>query len=269
MDLLTRLNKKPILIAPGIFDGLTALLAERAGFEALYLSGASLSYSSFGLPDRAYTGLENVVHALGKIRQRTMLPIICDADNGYGNEDNVNFTVRVLEQSGATAIQLEDQVSPKRCGHLSGKEVVEPNEMVLKLKAAISARKNAIIIARTDALIIEGVESAIERAKLYTEAGADMIFVESPRNIEEIKRIGSEIKTLKMLNMVEGGKTPPISAPKAEDMGYNLVIYPGSAIRIISKSVYEAFSELKSKGTTEGLLDRMLNFEELQRFLET
>ncbi|MCL4335776.1 MAG: isocitrate lyase/phosphoenolpyruvate mutase family protein [Candidatus Thermoplasmatota archaeon] len=263
------MNKKPILIAPGVFDALTALLAERAGFEALYLSGASISYSSLGLPDRAYTGLENVVHALGKIRQRTSLPIICDADNGYGNEENVNFTVRILEQNGAAAIQLEDQVSPKRCGHLSGKEVVEPNEMVLKIKAAISARKNALIIARTDALAIEGVDSAIERAMLYTDAGADMIFIESPRNIEEVKRIGSEIKTLKMLNIVEGGKTPLISAAKAEGMGYNLVIYPGSAIRIISKSVYEVFAELKSQGTTEGLLDRMFNFNELQKILET
>lgn len=189
-----RLKATPILVAPGVYDSLSALLVERAGFEAAYVSGASISYTSLGLPDLGFVGLEDVSRVVERISKVVSLPLIVDADTGYGNDLNVRRTVKVLEAAGADAVQLEDQVFPKKCGHLEGKEVVEEREMLMKIRAAVVARRDALIVARTDALTVLGVEEAVRRANLYLEAGADVAFVESPRTLEELSVIGRSVR---------------------------------------------------------------------------
>jgi len=256
------------IIAPGIYDPLSALIAKRAGFKALYLSGASISYTYLGMQDLSFTNLTDVENALRRITNRVDIPIICDADTGYGNEDNVAHTVRVLERAGAAAVQIEDQDLPKRCGHLSGKEIIPAEEMVLKIKSAISARRDAAIIARTDAITISGVDEAISRANTYREAGADIVFVESPGNKEEIRRIAREVKGLKLINMVEGGKTPIMDFSELERMGFNIIIYPGSAVRAVASALENLYRTLNITGSTIAIRDRMLDFSQLQDLLK-
>ena len=257
------------IIAPGVLDPLSALIASRAGFEALYLSGASISYSYLGLPDLSFTNLSDVESALRRIRARVDLPIICDADTGYGNEINVFHTVKILERSGASAIQIEDQDIPKRCGHLSGKSVIPSEEMILKIRSALQSRREAAIIARTDSASIYGIEDAIDRANLYHEEGADIIFVESPRTVDEIEAIARNVKGPKLINMVEGGKTPIIGHDRLRELGFNIIIYPGSAARTIAYALTRMYSALKNEGTTLGLKDIMVDFNGLQEILGT
>ncbi len=271
---LGRLLAEPeILVAPGIYDGLTALLVERAGFKAAYLSGASLAYTRFGRPDIGLVAMNEVAEALSAICERVDIPVIVDADTGFGNALNVARTVRLFERLGARAIQLEDQTTPKRCGHLDGKELVATGEMVGKIKAALDARESreTLIIARTDAIAAEGFEPALERAHRYREAGADMLFVEAPRSRDEmagiVARLGSEAPL--MANMVEGGKTPTAGAAELQDMGFSLVIFPGGTVRTVTKQLGAYFASLKEHGATGPFRDHMLEFDELQQVMGT
>ncbi len=260
---------REIVIAPGAYDAISSMLIEKAGFKAIYVGGASTSYSTLGKPDLGFVGLEGMTGQISRISDASSVPLICDADTGYGNELNVAFTVRAFEAAGASAIQIEDQVSPKRCGHLSGKEVIPPDEMEIKVKAAVKTRKNALIIARTDALAVNGIKDAVERANRYLEAGADMAFVESPRTEEDLHLIGREVKGLKMANMVEGGRTPLTPAKKLQEMGFNLVIYPGAAIRAALMGINRMLDSLMKEGTTSGYLENMVDFGSLQKILGT
>ncbi len=268
-----KLRSGSIVIAPGVYDALGALIAEQAGFEALYISGASLAYTQLGKPDIGYLGLPDVARSVGLIRDRVELPLIVDADTGFGNALNVKRTVQVLERSGATAIQLEDQSMPKRCGHLDGKELVSKSEMVGKIKAATDARKNdhTLIIARTDGVAVEGLESALDRAAAYRDAGADMLFVEALRSEDEmrlaIQKLGTDIPM--MANMVEGGKTPAKDASELEGFGFSLVIFPGGLVRAIAKTAGDYFASLKQHRTNQPFKDRMFDFDGLNDLLGT
>lgn len=273
MNLSLKLRKKlrgnGILVVPGVYDPLSALLVKLSGFSAAYIGGASTSYSLLGMPDLGFVGIEEMSGQISRIRNIVDLPLICDADTGYGNEVNVTYSVKLLERMGANAIQIEDQVYPKRCGHLQGKEVISSEEMETKVRAAAKARKDAIIVARTDALSVKGLEDAVERANRYIFAGAEMVFVESPSTIEQLEYIGRKVKGLKMANMVEGGKTPLLDPPTLEKFGFNLVIYPGSAIRVSVKAISSMLSVLKREGTTKDFLSNMVSFTELQKILGT
>ncbi|MDJ0933831.1 MAG: isocitrate lyase/phosphoenolpyruvate mutase family protein [Kiloniellales bacterium] len=268
-----RLRERRILIAPGIYDGLSALLAERAGAEAVYLSGASIAYTRFGRPDIGLVDMTEVAQTLTAIRERCALPIVVDADTGFGNALNVRRTVRSFERAGADAIQLEDQTLPKRCGHLAGKSLVSAEEMVGKIKAAQDARRNAetLIIARSDAIAVEGLEAALARAAAYAEAGADLLFVEAPQSREDMARIVAELggQVPLLANMVEGGKTPPLSAAELEDLGFDLVIFPGGLVRAFVAMAQEYFAALLANGSNRPFGDRMIDLAELNAVIGT
>jgi methylisocitrate lyase len=265
--LRARLTEPGILVVPGVVDAITARLVEEAGFPAVYLTGAGLANAQFGLPDLGLIGLAEVAEQTARIAEATSLPVIVDADTGYGNPLNVHRTVRVLERAGAAAIQLEDQVSPKRCGHFSGKQVIPSEEMVQKVRAAIEARRNpeTVIIARTDALAVHGLEDAIVRAQRYRAAGADMIFVEAPRDREQFLQIARAVEAPLVANMVEGGHSPLLSAHDLEAMGYKVVLFANTALRVALAAVREALAVLAREGSTTTLLDRLLSWEERQR----
>jgi len=268
-----RLRRPPILIAPGIYDALTALIAERAGFKALYVSGAGIAYSRLGRPDIGLVGMSEIVQTVALIRDRVGSPLIVDADTGYGNALNVQRTVRLLERAGANAIQIEDQDFPKRCGHLDDKALIPAQEMAGKVKAAVDARtsRDTLIIARTDAVTVEGFEGAMARAALYRDAGADMLFVEAPRQREELARIGTKFgqSVPLMANMVEGGKTPMLPASELQALGFALVIFPGGIVRTLAKAAEEFYASLKAHGSTEPFRARMFDFEAINRLLGT
>ncbi len=261
-----------IAIAPGIYDALGGVLVEQAGFHAAYLSGASIAYTRFGRPDIGLVGMSEVADTLSAITERTDLPVIVDADTGYGNALNVRRTVRRFETAGAGAIQLEDQTLPKRCGHLAGKTLVSAAEMVGKIHAALDARRrDTLIIARTDAIAVEGFGAALERAERYAEAGADILFVEAPQTPQQMQGIVKHFKgrVPLMANMVEGGLTPPMDAAALQDIGYGLVIFPGGMVRAIAHAARGYLDSLKTHGTTLPHRDRMLDFTGLNRVLGT
>ncbi len=259
--LQARLAGPQALHAPGAYDALSALLIEQAGFEALYLSGGSIAYSQLGRPDIGLVGFDEVASVIARVRDRVAISIIVDADTGYGNALNVQRTVRVFERNGADAIQLEDQTLPKRCGHLAGKAVIPAAEMVGKLHAALDARRHAstLIVARTDAIALEGLEAALDRAELYLEAGADLLFVEALRSIEEMQaataRFAGRIPLV--ANMVEGGHTPILDRPALSALGFRLVISPGVLLRTFVPLAEEALQRLHEDGSTLGLRERM------------
>jgi 2-methylisocitrate lyase-like PEP mutase family enzyme len=271
--LAVRLSRPPILIAPGVYDALTALVAERAGFAALYVSGAAIAYSRLGRPDIGLVGMSEVVQTAALIRDRVGSHLIVDADTGYGNALNVQRTVRLLERAGANAIQIEDQDFPKRCGHLDDKTLVAAEEMAGKIKAAVDARtsRDTLVIARTDAVAVEGFERAMARAALYREAGADILFVEAPRAREELGRIGAQLgKSVPLMaNMVEGGKTPILPANELQALGFALVIFPGGIVRTLAKTAEEFYASLNAHGSTEPFRARMLDFEAINRLVGT
>ena len=268
-----RLNEDKIILTPGIYDAFGAMMAERAGFEALYLSGASIAYTKLGRPDIGLITLDELASVVGTIRERTQLPLIVDADTGFGNALNVQRTVKLLERNGASGIQIEDQSLPKRCGHLNGKTLISPDEMNGKVKAALDARtdKNTVIIARTDAIAVEGYECAIERSVGYVEAGADVLFIEAMQNSEQvagaIKHFGGKIPLL--VNMVEGGKTPMTPASELEENGFSIVIFPGALVRVLAYAAENYFNSLLKHGSTLHHQAEMFDFEELNEILGT
>jgi 2-methylisocitrate lyase-like PEP mutase family enzyme len=266
-----RLSRPPLLLAPGVYDALTALLAEQAGFEALYLSGANIAYTRLGRPDIGLVTASEVADTLENICERVSIPIIVDADTGFGNALNVARTIRQFERAGAAVIQLEDQVTPKRCGHLEGKALIPAAEMAGKIKAALDSRREALIMARTDAIAVEGLEAALERAERYVEAGADVLFVEAPRTEHEMKAVTQRFaaRVPLLANMVEGGKTPLFDAKGLERLGYRIAIFPGAIARCLAFAARELFAALKRDGTTASLHERMLDFQGLNRIIGT
>ena len=272
-DLKRLLSRREIAIAPGIYDSLGALLVAEAGFETVYVSGASIAYARFGKPDIGLLGLTDVAATVAAIAERVDLPIIVDADTGFGNALNVMQAVQRLEREGAAAIQLEDQTFPKRCGHLRGKTVIAADEMVGKVKAAVDARRDSgtLIIARTDAATVEGVDAAIDRAEQYAEAGADMLFVEAPASKAELQQIVDRFagRLPVMANMVEGGTTPNLTAAELEAMGFALVIFPGSLVRATVFMAREYLASLRDNGSTHAYRPRMVDFTGLNDLLGT
>ena len=264
---------RDILLAPGIYDALSGLIAEQAGARAVYLSGASIAYTRFGRSDVGLVSASEVHDTLAAVTDRIQIPVIVDADTGFGNALNVQRTIRNFERAGAAAIQIEDQSFPKRCGHLDGKTLISKDEMVGKIKAAIDARKetNTLIIARTDARGVEGLSEAIDRAKAYQEAGADILFIEAPHSIDEMKLIrksfGEDIPLL--ANMVEGGKTPIKTANDLESLGFNIVIFPGGAVRAATFQLQQYYAGLIENGSTLEFSDSMHNFDSLNSVIGT
>jgi 2-methylisocitrate lyase-like PEP mutase family enzyme len=268
----SRLKRKPIVVAPGVYDAFTALVAEQSGFTTLYVSGAAISYTRLGRPDIGLVSMSEVVEIVGVMRDRVDADLIVDADTGYGNALNVGRTMRLFERAGASAIQLEDQDFPKRCGHLDGKVLIPAAEMAGKIKAALDARHSraTLVIARTDAIAVEGFERAIERAALYRDAGADLLFVEAPKTRVELKRIPPALGGVPLMaNMVEGGKTPVLSAAELESMGFALVIFPGGIVRALGRMASEYYASLAGRGTSEPFRSRMLDFTGLNQLIGT
>jgi len=268
-----RLTEERVLLAPGVYDALSALVAEQAGFEALYLSGASIAYTRLGRSDVGLTTYSEVVETLARITERVTLPVIVDADTGFGNALNVMRTVKGFERAGAAMIQLEDQTFPKRCGHLDGKTVVPVQEMVGKLKAALDARTNAdtLILARTDALASEGLDAALERAERYLECGVDALFVEALRTPEQMDaactRFSHRIPML--ANMVEGGKTPVQNATELQTRGFRIVIFPGGTARAVTHTLQGYYASLHQHQTTAPWQEQMLDFDGLNEVIGT
>jgi 2-methylisocitrate lyase-like PEP mutase family enzyme len=273
IDLRTRLGQPGLVLAPGVYDALSALIAEQAGFEALYLSGASIAYSRLGRSDVGLTTFTEVADTLARITERVSLPVIVDADTGFGNAINVQRTVRGLERAGASMIQLEDQGFPKRCGHLEGKSVIPVREMCGKLRAALEARHDArtLILARTDALAVEGLDAAFERAEAYLACGVDALFIEALRTAEEMDaacaRFGTRIPLL--ANMVEGGRTPVHDARELGRRGFRLAIFPGGAARAVAHTLQGYYASLHHHGTTGPWRDRMLDFQGINELIGT
>ncbi len=267
------LSRPEIVVAPGVYDALGALLVAEAGFETAYLSGASIAYARFGKPDLGLLSLDDVAATLAAISGRVNLPIIVDADTGFGNALNVIQTVKRLEREGAAAIQLEDQTFPKRCGHLGGKSVIATGEMTGKIRAAVDARQNpdTLIIARTDAVAVEGIDAALDRAERYAEAGADMLFVEAPGSKSDLQRIVDRFagRQAVIANMVEGGMTPALTAADLGAMGVSLVIFPGGLARATVFMVREYLASLRQNGSTDPYRARMVDFYGLNDLLGT
>ena len=267
-----RLARKDILLAPGIYDALTALLAAQAGAEAVYVSGANIAYTRLGRPDIGLVAMTEVAEVVALVRDRVPLPIIVDADNGFGNALNVQRTVRMFERAGASAIQLEDQVMPKRCGHLAGKALISSSEMVGKIRAAVDARHDeaTMIIGRTDAVAVEGFDAALERAARFAEAGADVIFVEAPESIEQMRRIVSTLGAVPLLaNMVEGGRTPILRTEELQDIGYHIAIFPGGTVRALAHAMRAYFASLVKTGSTAAFRPQMLDLAGINDVLGT
>ena len=272
MTLRAQLQARPV-IAPGVYDALTASLASAAGFSALYVSGAAIAYTRLGRPDIGLVSMSEVAETVALIRDRVATPLIVDADTGYGNALNVQRTVRVFERAGASAIQLEDQTSPKRCGHLRDKTLVPPSEMVGKIHAALDARASpdTLIIARTDAVATEGLQPAINRARLYAEAGADVLFVEAPQSRDDLATIASALHGLcpLMANMVDGGDTPPLPASDLAALGYSLVIFPGGIVRALARTAQAYYASLATHGSNGPFAAQMFDFTALNALIGT
>lgn len=272
MTLRQRLTAPDILIAPGVYDGLTAALATDAGFEALYLSGAAVAYTRLGRPDIGLSTASEMADTMALIADRTDLPVIMDADTGFGNALNARRTMQSYERAGASALQVEDQTYPKKCGHLSDKSLIPKEEMAGKIAAMADARRHdTLIIARTDAIAVEGFDAAIDRAGSYIDAGADVLFIEAPRDSGELSRIADTFKGRVPLlaNMVEGGATPISSATTLEDMGFDIVIFPGGIVRALAKSAQDYYASLKATGSNKAFSDRMHDFDGLNAAIGT
>ncbi|BAA79134.2 putative carboxyvinyl-carboxyphosphonate phosphorylmutase [Aeropyrum pernix K1] len=250
------IEKRDIVVAPGVYNPAVALLAERMGFEALYLSGAAIT-GSLAMPDLGLITLSELAMFTSYITRVVRVPVIVDADTGFGEAINVERTVRELERAGAAAIQIEDQVMPKKCGHLQGKALISPEDMVKKIIAAVGARRDALIVARTDARGVEGFEKAVERAQLYVEAGADIIFPEALTSLEEFREFARRVKAPLLANMTEFGKTPYITVDQFREAGYKIVIFPVTTFRASLKASETVLREIMEKGTQKDILDKL------------
>jgi len=263
------LKKKQLIVAPGAFDALTAKIVERTGFPAVYLTGYGASANLLGAPDIGILTLTEMVRHAKYMVESVNIPVIADADTGYGDSINITRTVEEYEKAGVSAIQLEDQVLSKRCGHMEGKEVVSCEEMVQRIKVAVKARKDKdlVIIARTDARAVYTLEEAIRRGNAYAKAGADVIFIEAMRSMEEIKKVTKSIKTPLLINLIEKGKTPLINIEQVRKFGFGIVIYPLSSLYASAKAVSDLMEELKTKGTTEGMMKKMITFKKFNELV--
>ncbi|MEP0392998.1 MAG: oxaloacetate decarboxylase [Erythrobacter sp.] len=269
MPLRQDINGPDMVLAPGVYDPLTALMAQQAGFSAAYISGASISYTMLGRPDLGFVSLSQLADAVERMRQRVEIDLIVDADTGFGNALNVAHTVKVLERSGANAIQLEDQKMPKRCGHLAGKQLISTQEMVGKVKAAIDSKTSSdtLIIARTDGIAVEGLEAALDRANAYKEAGADVLFVEAPKTGNDLTIVGQRLSgSIPLLaNMVDGGDPAVQNADALHKAGFSLVITAGSLARATIFAAEKLLQTLFENGSTAACNDEMLSFAGLNQ----
>ena len=271
--MLKSIITKETLLAPGIYDALSGLIAEQSGARAVYLSGASIAYTRFGRSDVGLVSVSEVHDTLAAVTDRIQIPVIVDADTGFGNALNVQRTIRNFERAGAAAIQIEDQSFPKRCGHLDGKILIKQDEMVGKVKAAVDARtaSDTLIIARTDARAVEGLQEAIDRAHAYQEAGADILFIEAPRSFDEMKTIRKSfhVSIPLLANMVEGGKTPVKTAKDLKKLGFNIVIFPGGAVRAATFQLQEYYAGLLKNGSNSEFSEKMHDFDSLNAVIGT
>ena len=265
-----KIAAKSGLLVAGASNALAARIIEQQGFEAVYLSGAGLTNAFYGIPDLGFVGLGDLVRHTSAIRDAISIPIIVDADTGFGNALNVRHTVRSLERAGANAIQLEDQIMPKKCGHFKDKSVVDAAEMVSKIRAAVDARESSdcLIIARTDSRAIYGLDHALERAQLYAENGADITFVEAPESVEELQRIASELTCPQIVNVVIGGKTPSLSQAEFARMGFGMVLYANAALQGAMRGMTNALSHLREHGELKEDPHLVATFEERQKFVQ-
>ena len=276
-ELKSKLQARQAIIAPGVFDMISAKIADAEGFDALYMTGYGISASYLGLPDAGLASYTDMVNCVRRIAEGCRTPLIADGDTGYGGALNVRHTVKGYENAGAAGIQIEDQKFPKKCGHTLGREVVALDEMMMKLKVALDARTdpNFLIIARTDALTTHGLESAIERAMAFRDAGADVVFVESPESEEEMRQIVERLDCPVVANMVEGGRTPLLSRERLIELGFALAIYPATGFLAVGATLSRAYGTLKTDGSSakvQNTLDdfhhfsRMIGFEEIWDF---
>lgn len=260
---------KEILVLPGAYDALSARLAEAAGFPCVYMTGYGQSASKLGQPDVGLMTMSEMAERAADMVMAVNVPVICDADTGFGNNVNVVRTIREYERAGVAAIQLEDQTMPKKCGHMLGRDVIDAQEMVMKIKAAIAARTDPdfLIIARTDSRTRCGIDEAIRRGRLYAEAGADVVFVESVESVEEMRRVNEEIPARTIANMVETGRTPLLTAAQLQEIGYDMVVFPVSTLFVAAKAVYDMLVDLRANGTTRNYLDKMMSFSQFNDFI--
>ncbi len=256
-----------VLIAPGAYDALSARLVEQAGFDVCYMTGSGVANSQLGQPDLGLTSMTEMAAQAARMCSAMGLPLIADADTGYGGVLNVRRTVQEYERAGVAALHIEDQVFPKRCGHFAGKAVISQEEMVGKIRAALAARMDPdlVIIARTDSRAVEGFEAALRRAHAYEEAGADALFVEAPQSVEEIRIIASSFRVPLVANMVEGGATPLLSDGELEALGFRVVLHAGSLLRSAVLAIQETLQHLRAEGSTLAIEDRMISFDERNR----
>ena len=253
-----------IVVAPGAFDCITARLVDKAGFPAVYITGSGVSMSALGAPDVGLMSYGEIFDRVQRIADVVSIPVIADADTGYGGPLNIIRTVRDFERAGVSAVQIEDQAWPKKCGHEPGRQIVQVAEMVGRIKAAVDARTDGIaIVARTDARSTEGLDAAIERAHRYGEAGADILFLESPESEDELKTLNRQLEMPTMANMVEGGRTPVLPYPKLQQIGFSLAIFPNSLTRLLGNTGAALMAELKNTGTTAGMAESMLDHKGL------
>jgi carboxyvinyl-carboxyphosphonate phosphorylmutase len=263
-------DKSKPLVFPGVYDAITARIAQKAGFAAMFQTGYGTSASLLGMPDYGFIGSTETVENARRICKAVSVPVIVDADTGYGNPLSVWKIVNELENAGASGIFLEDQKWPKRCGHMSGKEVIAREEYAEKLRAALDARKSRefVVVARTDARASEGLDSAIKRGLLYKEIGADAIFVEAPKSVEEMKKIGKAIDAPLVANMIEGGATPLLSSSQLHKLGFNLILYPLSVLYANTFATLQILKELKKNGTTSKFRNNLVNFDQFNEIVE-
>ena len=254
-------DKGTFVVAPGAHDMLTGKIIADLGFDAVYMTGYGQAASHLGKPDVGLMTMSEMVMRAANMVEAAQIPVIADADTGFGNAVNVMRTVREYEKAGVAVIQLEDQVMPKKCGHMVGREVISKEEMVGKIKAAVDVRQgDMMIMARTDARTVFGIDEAIERGRAYKEAGADIVFIESPESEEEMKKINQSVDALTLANMVEGGRTPMFTNDELKSFGYNLVIYPTASTYVTTKAMVDLWEGLKKDGTTKNMIDKMIPF---------
>lgn len=257
------------LVLPGVGTPLEAVSAQAAGFHAIYISGYAVAAWRHGLPDIGLLGARDTVDALAAITRVVSVPVLVDADTGYGGPASVHANVRLLESAGAAAIQIEDQTWPKKCGHMANKEVISADEATLKVAAAVAARTNpdTVIIARTDAIGPLGLDEAIKRARMFGDAGADILFIDAPQSLEQLATIGKSLKGPLMVNMSEAGLTPAMSAPEFHALGFGIVAFPTAALRVAADSINKLYADLKVKEDTRPWMDRMLTLDDLNKLV--